>query len=353
MPYNGDSRGPGRPAAAGAAAAFCGSVLVILLLAALAAPAHAATPELDQTTLPALLDARKVPLPKHFKALVLVVGTDGAVTRAYDTGGASDDREDWWPASCVKLFAAVAALEKTHALGFTPGARVTWGYEKKPVTLSLAAVVRRALIPSDNVAFDRLVEIVGFDDLNGRFFVPRNGLGSTVLLRAYGGRVKNPVTGHGSNRHSPPITLREGKHEETLPARTGEGTFECPDQGNCTTLRELAEAMRRVVMHEKLPETERFALGEVELTLLRRSLSAKRPRGNGVVDGLAQGLGDERVTLYHKPGFARRWFSDVVFVDWKGKGRRYIVAMAGYPGRDALDAPALAVGKLLRAGKLK
>lgn len=329
-----------------------GSVWWCVLVGVLLTTGARAEPPVDHTKLQGLLDAGGFKPPKQFKALVLKLDDQGAVIAAFDTNGSSEDRDDWWPASCVKLFAATAALEKTKALGLTPKARGTWYYGTGAKTKTVEQVVRRALTPSDNKAYDMLVELVGFDDLNGRFFTPRNGFHNTVLLRAYSGRVKDPATNTTTTRHSPPIDLVEGGRTVKVPERAGKQQFECPEEGNCTTLRELAENLRRVMMHEKLPEDQRFALGPKELKLMRSALSAKRSRGNGVLDGLRRGFGDVKIKTWSKPGFARQWFSDVVFVRRVDTGERFIVSMAGWPGRSALDDAAERVGRMLVTGKL-
>jgi hypothetical protein len=376
-------------------------VPLALLLLALSTPrGHAAAPprsevvKLDRRTLPRLLAERGFRPPRRFKALVVVVeprlgvagagprpGADGGDRREtpddgtgrlrfrpFDWRGTSLDRADWWPASSVKLFAATAALEAAHGMGFTPAARVTFHYDRstglarhpdgrdptrdEPVTLPLERIVRAAITPSDNRAFDRLVEIVGSDPLNRRFLSRRHGLHDTVLLRSYAWRVADPLTGLGSSRHSPPLTFAEEGRTKLLPERHGTGQYPC-EQGNCSSLRDLAEVLRRVMLHEELPERERFGLGPAELALLRDALSAPRERGNGVVDGLRAAFGGRPVRLYHKPGYALRWFSDVVFVEAADTGERWIVAMAGYPGRGALDDAARHVGALLADGPLR
>jgi hypothetical protein len=306
-------------------------------------------------SLPTVMSQQGFTPPEGFKALVIVLPARGsaAAARVYDWHGTSADRDNWWPASTVKLYAAVAALETAHRLGFGPRAQVTYEYPEGPVTLRLDRIVKEALIPSNNLAYDRLVEIVGFDALHRDFFSKKNGFQNTVLLRAYGGRIKEPITNRGENLNSPPITLRFGKKEKALPERNGKPSkkLECPEQGNCTSLRELAETLRRVVMHDELPEADRFDLGKSELELLHGALSSVRPRGENIVDGLRAGFGPEReLRMHHKAGFALKWMSDAVFVEEVATGKRYIVALAGYPGRESLDQASLVIGKLLAAG---
>lgn len=295
--------------------------------------------------------------PKDFKALVVVVAPDrhkGYTSTVYDYKGTSTDATNWWPASSIKLYAAIAALEKATLMGFSPKATLTYHYEDKPFDITLERLVKQALIPSDNWSYDRLVEFVGFEELNHEFLTPAKGFSKTVLQRAYGARLRIGEKQRGTLRHSPKIDIAEGRFRKELPERSGKSRFDdCQDEGNCTPLVDLAEAMRRVVLHEQLAEQQRFSLGPAHLKLLHSALSAPRPRGNGVVDGLRAGMGKMAATLYHKPGFALQWFSDVVFVAPRGQKTKYIVAMAGYPGRSALDEASRHIGNLIRKKVLK
>jgi len=306
---------------------------------------------LDSQTLPRLLKEAGWNPPDTFKALIVRIepyGKGGFAYFPYDYAGTSKDRENWWPASCVKLYAAVAALQRTRALGFSPEAELTFHYEDGPVTRKILKLVRMAIIPSNNVAFDQLVEFVGFDRLNRHFLTQRNGLGRTVMLRAYTFRDKYPDTGRGCNRHSSRITITEGKKRGTIPRRTGRGEYDCPDQGNCTTLMELSEALRRVMMHEHLPEEERYKLGRRELRVLRNALSKRKKREGGVVKGLMDAFSDRQLKIYHKGGYSYEWFSDNVFLHFTDTDERWMLAMANHPGREALDEAVVHIARIIR-----
>ena len=314
--------------------------------------ATATTPTRDVHTLPTMLKARGFKPPAKFKALVIPLGrVDGSKRdpspRRLSYNGTAWDRDDWWPASTVKLYAAIAALETTRRLGMRPRARATFRYPDKARKGRISGLVHMALVPSNNLAFDRLVELVGAQDFNERFLSPRNGLGDTVMLRSYYGRVRLEGTNIGTNRDSPEIVIEDKGVRSTLPARYMRKELPCEEEGNCTTLDNLAEALRRVMLHEKLPASERFALGPRELDVLRRALRHRKKRGNGVVDGLREGFG-KGLTVAHKPGYSRKWFSDVVYAFDERSGRAWIVAMAGFPGRHCLDRAAQHVGALLR-----
>jgi len=310
----------------------------------------------DHTELRSVLEASGFRPPPGFKAFVARISlTHGTPSyQLADYAGTSADRDDWWPASTVKVFAAAAALETVRSLGFTPRARVTFHYPRRPEAHTVEDLVRRAITHSDNAAFDQLVEIVGGDEMNA--WLERRGFRSTVLLRGYSRRYVDPQTKRGILRISAALTLREpGRRSVRIRAREGMRRDGCRDQGNCTTLFDLSDALRRVMLHEVLPEPERFALGDAEISLLRSALSGPRERGLGVVKGLREAFAPREIVCYHKPGFALDWFSDHVFVEVAGSGAdtpRYLIAMAAHGGRDVLDEAARVVGGLVASGRL-
>lgn len=307
---------------------------------------------------------------KYFKALVVVIaGTEreGFKYHPFDYQGTAHDRDNWWPASNVKIFSAVAMLEWLSAREFGPAAKITFKYEGKSHSTTVDRLLRKAITQSNNRSFDQTVEVVGCEWLNQIFLTARNGLRRTVLLRSYSHRVPSKdFPDEGTLRDSPPIVVMEDSRKKTLDARRDAGDYvelgcrgiEEPDQqraqsreGNCTTPWELMEIMRRIMMHEHIPRSERFELSPDNLTLIREALAGDRERGNNVVEGLAKGL-SKRALFHHKPGYAMKWMSDIVFVQLPETGERFIVFLADYPGRKALDEVSVAIGKILANGSL-
>jgi hypothetical protein len=195
------------------------------------------------------------------------------------------------------------------------------------------------------------VEFIGYDHINTEFFVPENGFEDTVFLRAYAGRNIDEQSGQGTNRFSPRIVVRRGAHRHVLPAREGRGRYSCPDQGNCTTLFELAEVMSRIMLHEELPEDMRYDLRPEDLRVIRDALAVAQNRD--LLDLVAAPFGETPVRIYHKPGFANRWVTDVIYVHRTDTDERYVVAMSARPGRRSLDGAASTIGALLAAGELR
>lgn len=327
---------------------------------------------IDSTTLTELLEQAGFNPPPTFKLFVMEIrpnASGGFDYHSYDHRGTSREYRGWWPASTVKIYPAIAALESLRKRKLSPKTRVTFEFEDKTKTARVDRLIKRALTPSDNWAFDRLVDIVGPKHLNTGFFTPRNGFTNTMLLRSYRSINFNPETEEGTNRKPPRMVLRDGARREVVRHpldHRGYGRELCrgiiqkantprerPFEGNCTPLRDLAETMRRVMMHEHLPPEQRFDLGAGDLELLRAALSGKRKRGMNVVDGLKAGFRGEVVKTWSKPGYAQDWFSDNVFLEVPGRNVRYVVAMANFPGRASLDEAAGYVGRLLADDALK
>lgn len=309
---------------------------------------------IDNSTLEAALTRQGFRPPEEFKAWVVRIGDNGQIEQGFDWRGTSDDRDDWWPASSVKLFAAVAALERLNALGFDIRTWSTYHYtdeagEPDPVRRRFDHIVRLAIQRSDNRAFNQLIELVGMDDLNREFFVPDNGIRNTVFLRHYFGRNPDPETEVTSARPSPRITLVHGSRTRELAARTATGNYACPEEGNCTTLRDLAEVMRRVMVHEDLPEADRYDLTERDLDVLRDAL--REARNRQLADVFEETC--PRFQSWHKPGYALRWMSDTIFLSDRRGEERYVVAIAGRPERRSLDDAGMHIARAICRGALR
>ncbi|MBW2464765.1 MAG: serine hydrolase [Deltaproteobacteria bacterium] len=315
--------------------------------------AKAQPPAVDSERLTIRLAEHGLTATEDLKALVVHIeeADNGQLRREYyDHAGTSDDRDTWWPSATMKIYAAVAALERLGELGFPVESWVTFEYADGPVTRRMDHIIRHALEYSSNSAFDRLVEFVGFDRMNTEFFTTGNGFEDTVMLRASTGRHPDAATENNLNRVSPRIVVRRGRRVRVIPAETGQGAYSCPDQGNCTSLLELAEAMSRIMLHDELPDTGRYDLRLEDLELLREALGVARNRE--VAQLMKDAFGDAPVEVHHRPGFGMRWASDVMFVHRIDTGERWVVALAARPGRANLNAAVRAIGAILAGGEL-
>lgn len=325
--------------------------LLTFVLGLLASPAFAQPS--DGETLESALTRQGFQPPEDFKAWVVRIDEQGRAAQGFDWRNTASDRDNWWPASSVKIFAAVAALERLHELGFPIRSWATYHYEADgepdPVRRRFDHIVRLAIQRSDNRAFNQLVELVGMDDLNREFFVPEHGLHNTVFLRHYFGRNPDPETEVTSARPSPRITLVHGSETREVPPRTATGEYSCPEEGNCTTLRDLAEVMRRIMVHEQLPEAEQYRLDARDLRVLREAL--REARNRQLADVFEETC--PRFQTWHKPGYALRWMSDTIFLSDRRGRERYVVAMAGRHERRSLDDAGMHIARAICRGALR
>ncbi|HVF14494.1 MAG TPA: serine hydrolase [Acidimicrobiales bacterium] len=278
---------------------------------AVAQPAEAAleveaasSPPADAVTLSQALAAVGVGLPD---------GTSVYASTSSDTyeagGGALGS--DFWPASSVKVLAAIGALEYLHGLGFSGAATVTMGDE----TFVVADVYRAAITESDNAAYDRLVRIAGLDWLNTVFLTAANGFPESVIQRAYSGM---------GVWWSPTMTITEGARSRVMPERQAGGTYACPDDGNCSNLLELTDSVRRVVLDAEIPDAERFDLAPSDVAALTDALLDAE---SFVGPAATRALGHDAV-VFAKPGYVpgNACVDAAVIVD-TDTGRRYVLGV--------------------------
>lgn len=156
----------------------------------------------------------------------------------------------FWPASTIKLIAALAALTQVQGWGFTGEAIAKWSGFSDAVN----DIAERAVRVSSNEDYDRTLQIAGNDYVNGEWLTEERGFPTTVLKASYArlGVINVPA-----------FTLSEGDKVKNVPARAGTGNHTCESgKNNCTTLYELIEATRRLLLHDEVPADERFAIND-------------------------------------------------------------------------------------------
>lgn len=330
------------------------SSLLLFLPVLLAESVVHAAPKADTTTLPAALKQEGFVGGDSFKAFVIEIDlTRGRKAIAnevrYDWGGTSKHVANWNPASSVKLFAAVGALKRLRGLGFSHRARVTF-HGRKDRQFTVGELVRLAIGESDNIAYNRLVQLAGFDFLHKKVFSAATGFPDVGLLKAYESSAWIAQGEDPSLRVSPPISLREGRKKKRLPATVGVVESDCRSAA-CASLRDLGECVRRVMLQEQLPAGASFGLATSDLRVLRLAMQV-HPRGNEVVTQLRKAFGRKRIKLYSKPGFSQGWYSDAVYIQELGARKVWVVALANHPGRNSLNKAAHAVGRILAKRRL-
>ena len=230
--------------------------------------------------------------------------------------------ERFWPASTVKLAAAVMALLKMNEHGTNGRAVIKMTDIEGDYEDTVDKLCREAIIPSNNTAYNRLMEIAGFDEINDHYLRSVFHFPKMVLQRRYARHNPNETL-----RDSPEIAFKDNKTTGVIPARRSSGTIrpECPRESNCTTLAELAEVMFRVVLHDELSKERRLSLKQGDISMLHDALK-KAPSCIG--DGVAAAMGPEAI-VYNKGG---KVFADdrleIAVVSSPDKTERYLIALS-------------------------
>lgn len=201
------------------------------------------------------------------------------------------DRKDFWPASTVKLYAVIAAMERVREAGFDLDVTATfehreadgkWILDSSRTLRELSSEVFRR---SSNEDYTLLLRLVGIDWLNTKFLTAERGFPNSALMRGY---VRTrPWVYEREEAQRIRLVSPDGSRsfviEHTWSGRSYSEERGCTvidaKTGNVTTPRELAECLRRVLFHEQLPESERFRISEEQLRFLRE--------GGGGLSGLA------------------------------------------------------------------
>jgi len=233
---------------------------------------------------------------------------------------------NFWPASSIKLIAAVGALTTLRQHGLTGDAVLDFEDHKGRWKKKAERLYCAALTWSSNLAYDRLIRVGGFDEINGQLLTEERGFRYAAFQTAYASGTDGP-----SLRESPEIAFREGDREGIIPARSG--TYDVKRcSGNCFSLFELLDPLSRVVLHKELPEGDRFDVAPIDIRRLRAFLTQSKC---GFTESAEEVFGDD-VRIYNKRGYSPSMdMIDHALVVDKRTGRRYLLAASvRYVDRD-------------------
>jgi LysM repeat protein len=328
--------------------------------------------DIDSRKLKRKMKERGFKAPPGFRALIvkttLTKDRKGILKHElFDYGGDSTDPSGWNPASTIKLFSGVSALERLRGLGFGPKAKVTFHYKGGDKTFGVEDLYEKAVHLSKNIEHNRLVQLAGFDRLNGpKGTLKRAGLDFSYVMRAY---EQSAWVAEGQSKSlasAPKITLRQGKKKKVLKAHKSTRKYPCHSAA-CTSLSDLAKMMCTLMLHEQLPADKRLNLGGSRgqgehLLFVRRKLNRKRQgKKDAVWDVLEKHFipREQRKNptrggyqLFRKAGFSEEWLSENMYIYLPHGRTRWIVSLAGHDGRGCLTQAADIIAELIKQGEL-
>lgn len=326
------------------------------LLAALASlPLLAAPPARADEALDAAIDTVAPEVKKWAAICVVTRDAQGAPSFEWIDYRGTGERTDFWPASTIKLYTAVAALEMLTERGFPLDTVVSFEHQDaegrwvldtaRSVREMLSEVFRR----SSNEDYTLLLRMAGIDRINTRFLIPEKGFKKSALMRGY--VLGRPWVYHRAEPQRIRLRSADGVQSETH-EHTWSGhsyseergaTIIDAKTGNVTTPRDLVECLRRVLYHEYLPAREQFHLTGEQLAFLRN--------GGSGLSGLETGSQDRDSTnffiadtrkifpqalFYRKGGLITTYALEIGAVDGRAQGGpEYLLAPAIEAGSDA------------------
>lgn len=243
------------------------------------APAGSPASVLVPTELDLVL-ADVAPDSRKWASVLLVTGPPERPSFEWFHLGDSATSVEFWPASAIKLFAVVAAMERLGELGAPLDARLTFArrpggfgpdgwIEESP--RAFRDLVSRVFEWSSNPDYNRLLRFVGVDRMNAEFLVPERGFERSAIMRGYGDHAIYDLREAQRIAVDPPGGCAVLAHFHSG-RDYGEERGAIPldgAPGNCATTRDMVECLRRVMFHERIPEAERFRLSPEQLEFLR------------------------------------------------------------------------------------
>ncbi|TKD58947.1 serine hydrolase [Flavobacterium sp. ASW18X] len=246
----------------------------------------------------------------------------------------------FYPASTVKLPTAVAALEKLNAID-TLTLDTKFYVEGDTTVTTFSSCIRDIFAVSDNAANNRLVEFLGFDDLNHR--LKRTGIGPVRISHRLS-------TDQADQLHSQPLLIYQNdstvsptpKLLSTAPTplslkeiEKGIGYVEDNEiimepfdfsLKNHFPIQSQTALLKRIFFPEVFPKKERFNLTTNQLNFLREAM-AVLPHQQGYDRSMYYDsyvkffmYGDQKeaipkhIKIYNKVGYAYGTLTDTAYI---------------------------------------
>ena len=258
-----------------------------------------------------------------------------------DTGS----KLDFWPASVIKIYPALAALILIKQLGISLDANATLYRRKgtgawvKDITRSVRAMIHGSFNCSSNTDYTLLLRLAGVDWLHKTLFVPKNGFEETSLMVGYSS--DRPYVYYRTEEQRIVLVDKaktvERKHSwaGTMHSKVvGCGvSYSSTGAANCSSTRDMAENIRRIAYHEHLPATEQFSVRKDDLDWLRyggKTLQMSNKNCSAAWGGIKKVFPD--ADLLHKGGNISTYALGVHHVKDKATGVQYALGAATKSG---------------------
>lgn len=254
---------------------------------------------------------------------------------------------NFWPASTIKIYSVVAALEYLNALKrpfdstliFERQTENQWHLDTARTMREMISEVFRR---SSNEDYTLLLRFVGIDRMNTKFLIPEKGFPHSALMRDY--VVHRPIVYVNSEPQR--IRIISSDHSSKTIEHFWSGTSYAEQRGatiisaktgNCTSTAELAECLRRIMFHESLPESERYQLTLEQIDFIRHGADGlygleNKEAGPYAWEGDLQKI-FPKAHYFHKAGMISNYTLDVAYIEDENSNTRFILSLAANTGK--------------------
>ncbi|MBL9133898.1 MAG: hypothetical protein JNG86_21985, partial [Verrucomicrobiaceae bacterium] len=258
-------------------------------------------------------------------------------------------KQDFWPASTIKLYAAIAACELLHEHGLGLDATATFHHQERngkwvtDAARTPAEMISEVFRRSSNEDYTLLLRLCGIDRVNTAFLTPERGFPRSALMRGYVSA--RPWMYGREEAQRIRLSAADSSNTLTLEHHWG-GRFYAEERGctiidaktgNVTTTRELCDTLRRVLFHSEIAEGERFRISAEQARFLREG-DAQRGFCGLETHGAESGpVAWEDATeaifpkarFFHKSGLISNYALELACVDGRAQnGPCYLMAIA-------------------------
>jgi hypothetical protein len=246
----------------------------------------------------------------------------------------------FWPASVIKVYTAVSALELIKAYDVSLDATATF-FRRSPggswvedISRTFRAMIYGSFNCSSNTDYTLLLRFAGIDWLNTEFFILEHGFTATTLMRGYS--IDRPWWYERSEEQK--IVVEDGDTSFER-VHLWSGTSYADEIGctiyndlgtaNCSSPNDMAEHMRRITFQEFLPDAEKWDVRQGDLDWLRYGEDTKQMNNKDCSTpwkGIKNVLPEAEI--YHKGGLVAHYALGVHHVYDEESGTRYILALS-------------------------
>jgi beta-lactamase class A len=210
--------------------------------------------------------------------------------------------------------------------------------------MSIEDLVTKALVESDNMAYNRLVQLAGHDELHDTLL---SSFGDTELNTPYIKDEWRALTRGNSTFAAPRIRLSEGERTRTLDATPSRAPRSCAGRSACTSPGSLNDLMFDAV------ESGRLGLSVELSNLLAGALGAPKRSGSDFSNSIMSQIGAPGVQVFGKHGYNGTSYTQTALLRDPSSPYVYVVTATCEGGsRSSLNDVGRALGELINSGAL-